>query len=137
LTRCGHKPLLGPTSPHGLENSAYRVACELLDGPNPPDAIFAPASRFPSGVLRAARERGLEVPADLMVATGIDTHEAREASPPITAIDTRPAEQGAAAAEMLIARVAGAVVEAPRITASTLHERSSTRRGGRAAPPGR
>jgi DNA-binding LacI/PurR family transcriptional regulator len=121
------EPLLVPTSPHGLENSAYRVACELLDRTEPPDAILAPASRFPAGVLRAAGERGLEVPRDLMVATAIDTHEAREAAPPITAIDTKPAQQGAAAAEMLIARVEGMPVETPRITPSALLERASTR----------
>jgi DNA-binding LacI/PurR family transcriptional regulator len=125
--RRGREPLLVPTSPHGLENSAYRVTCELLDRPARPDAIFAPASRFPAGVLRAARERGLEVPGDLLVATAIDTAEAREASPPVTAIDTSPAGQGAAAAEMLIARVEGLAVDAPRITASSLLERASTR----------
>lgn len=124
----GRSPLVVPTSPHGLENSAYRMVSECLDGPDPPDAVFATAARFSSGVLRAARERRLDVPGDLLVATGIDGHEAREATPAVTAIDVQPAVQGAAAAELLIGRLEGSDVEAPRITPSTLHARASTRR---------
>jgi DNA-binding LacI/PurR family transcriptional regulator len=126
--RHDREPRVVPTSPHGLENSAHRMASALFDGSDPPDAVFATASRFPSGVLRAAHERRLDVPGDVMVATAIDAHDAREASPPVTAIDVRPAEQGAAAAELLIARLEGREVEAPRITPSELHIRASTRR---------
>jgi DNA-binding LacI/PurR family transcriptional regulator len=131
---CAHRgqpPVIVPASPHRLENSAYEMACALLDGPDPPDAIFASAERFSTGVIRAARERGLRIPADLMVATGIDSWEAREATPPVTAVDVQPALQGAAAAELLIARIAGETPDAPRITPSTLRVRASTDRAAR------
>lgn len=124
----GQDAIVVPTSPHQLEDSAYAMACRLLDGPAPPDAIFASAERFSSGVIRAARERGVCIPADLMMATGIDGWEAREASPPVTAIDVRPGEQGAAASELLIARLEGEPAGAPRITSSDLHIRASTTR---------
>ena len=124
----GHEPLVLPASPDRLENSAYEMTCALLDGSDPPDAIFASAERFSTGVLRAARERGLRIPADLMVATGIDSWEAREASPPVTAVDVKPASQGAAAAELLIARILGESPDAPVITPSRLHLRASTDR---------
>jgi len=90
----GREPIIVPTSVESLENSAYRTACRLLGGPDPPDAFFASAERFASGVLRAAHERGLRVPDDLLVATGIDSHDAREAVPPVTAVDIQAALQG-------------------------------------------
>ena len=103
----GRAPLVVPADPLSPRRDAYAVTCALLDGPDPPDAILASDERHPAGVLRAAAERGVVVPERLMVATGIDSHEAREASPPVTAIDIKPGLQGAAAAEMLIARLEG------------------------------
>ena len=130
----GQEPVVLPTSPHQLENSAHEMASRLLDGRNPPDAVFASAERFATGVIRAARERGLRIPEDLMVATGIDGWEAREAAPPVTAIDVQPSVQGAAAADLLIARLAGEEPQAPRITPSKLHVRASTDRAGAVSP---
>lgn len=124
----GREPLVMPTSVESLENSAYRSACRLLDGPDPPDAFFASAERFASGVLLAAHERGLRVPEDLLVATGIDSHDAREAAPPVTAVDVQPVLQGALAAELLIALIKGEEVEAPVTTPYKFHVRASTLR---------
>lgn len=123
-----HAPLVVPTSARALENSAYRTACRLLDGTQRPDAIFASAERFASGVVRAAHERGLRIPDDLMVAAGIDSHDAREAAPPVTAVDVQPSLQGAAAAELLIARISGEEADTPLITPSRLDFRASTDR---------
>jgi DNA-binding LacI/PurR family transcriptional regulator len=130
----GREPLVVPTTPLRPGRDAYANTCRLLDGPNPPDAILASDERYPSGVLRAARERGSGVPDDLMFATGIDSHDAREATPPVTAVDVQPALQGAAAAELLIARLEGADCEAPRITPAELRVRDSTMRS--ASGPG-
>lgn len=125
----GREPIIVPTSVESLENSAYRTACRLLDGPDPPDAFFASAERFASGVLRAAHERGLRVPEDLLVATGIDGYDSREAVPAVTAVDVQPALQGAIAAELLIARIKGEEPEAPVITPYRFHVRASTQPG--------
>jgi hypothetical protein len=47
----------------------------------------------------------------------------------VTAIDIQPSIQGAAAAELLISRIADeGEVEAPRLTPSRLHFRASTAR---------
>ncbi|MGH2780381.1 MAG: LacI family DNA-binding transcriptional regulator [Thermoleophilaceae bacterium] len=123
----GREPVVLFASPHQLESSAFEMTRRLLECDDPPDAIFASAERFASGVIRAARERGRRIPEDLMVATGIDGWEAREATPPVTAIDVQPALQGAAAADLLISRIEAEEVEAPRITPSHLHLRASTR----------
>jgi DNA-binding LacI/PurR family transcriptional regulator len=122
------EPLVVPTNPHVPGADAYSRTSELLDGPNPPDAILASDERYPSSVIRAADERGIRIPAELMLATGIDSHEAREASPAVTAIDIQPAIQGAAAAELLVGRLRGDPVERPRTTPARLHVRASTTR---------
>ena len=122
------EPLVVPANPHMPGEDAYSRASALLDASDPPDAILASDERYPSGVIRAARERDIRIPAELMVATGIDGHEARQASPAVTAIDIRPALQGALAAEILIARLAGTPVQAPRTTPAKLHIRASTKR---------
>jgi DNA-binding LacI/PurR family transcriptional regulator len=125
----GREPIVTLTDPHESERDAYAMAARLLDGPDPPDAILASDERFPSGVLKAADERGVRIPNDLMVATGIDSHAARESTPAITAIDVNAGLQGSAAAELLIARLEGAEIDAPRIVAAKLHVRASTKRG--------
>lgn len=126
----GREPQVLAAAPHHLENNAYEKACEMLDDPDPPDAIFATAERFANGVIRAARERDIRIPEDLMVAGAIDGWEAREAVPPVTAIDVRPFAQGAAAAELLISRIEGEGAEGPMVVASNLNERASTDRNG-------
>ena len=122
----GREPLVIPTNPHLPGEDAYARAGLVLDGADPPDAIVATDERYPSGVIRAARERGIEIPGELLVATGIDSHEAREAAPAVTAIDIQPALQGALAAEMLIARLDEEETEAPRVIPARLRVRSST-----------
>lgn len=122
----GQEPIVAPASPHDMENSAYKVAGQLLDLPEPPDAILASSERFATAVLRAARERDVTVPDDLVVATGIDGWEAREAVPPVTAVDIHPDRQGRVASELLIARIEGRDVSAPKPLRSEIHVRAST-----------
>lgn len=121
-------PLVEPTSLRHVGTSAYDRACALLDRDDRPDAIVALAERYATGVVRAARERGLRIPEDLLVAGGIDSHQAAEGDPPITVIDLQPALQGAAAAALLVALTEGEQPEAPRITPSRLRVRASTQR---------
>jgi DNA-binding LacI/PurR family transcriptional regulator len=77
-------------------------------------------------VLRAARERGIDVPGALRIAVGVDSSQARLADPPITAIDLHPDETGRAAVDMLLARIGGAAVAAPRIVSAELRVRVSS-----------
>jgi DNA-binding LacI/PurR family transcriptional regulator len=46
---------------------AHRQALAMLDCPNPPSAIFAASDSLALGVLRAARERNVQVPEQLAV----------------------------------------------------------------------
>lgn len=122
----GQEPIVEVTGLHQLEASAYESGGRLLDRPQRPDAIFALAESYATGVVRAARDRGLEVPRDLLVASGIDSQQTREATPPITTIDLLPQAQGAAAARLLVERLEGAEPAAPVVVPAALRIRAST-----------
>lgn len=110
---------------HG-EKSAFTAAHRLLAGRTPPDAIFVDAARFVRGVLQAAKATRRRVPADLLIAAGVDTVTAREGDPPVTALDLHPERQGVAAVEMLLARLNDLQIQAPRHIPATLRLRAST-----------
>jgi DNA-binding LacI/PurR family transcriptional regulator len=88
---------------HGFE--AARVAAhELLDREDRPTAIFAHDDVLASGVLRAARDRGLGVPGDLAV-VGFDDGDV--AAPlDLTTVRQPLEESGEAATEILLAQLA-------------------------------
>lgn len=102
------------------------AAGKLLDAPGErPTAIFASADEMAFGALQAAHERGLRVPEDLSV-VGIDDHEFAEPMG-LTTIRQRPDEQGAYAAELLLAELQGkARLDVPRIQPHELVVRAST-----------
>ncbi|MGH3359666.1 MAG: LacI family DNA-binding transcriptional regulator [Nocardioidaceae bacterium] len=122
----GQRPLVAPVSLHHLESDAYRASAALLDAAEPPDAVIATAEGYAEGLLRACGERDVDVPGDLLVASGIDTHVMRLNDPPITAIDLDPAAQAKAAVDLLHARLEGDEVDAPTIVPSSLRIRRST-----------
>ncbi|HCU91643.1 MAG TPA: LacI family transcriptional regulator [Actinobacteria bacterium] len=108
------------------EESAFLATQRLLDGRRPPDAVFVAAARFVRGVLRAAKANGRRVPEELLIAAGVDSIQAREGDPPVTALDLHPERQAEAAVEMLLARLDDGQVEAPRHIPATLRLRAST-----------
>jgi LacI family transcriptional regulator len=87
---------------HNLAD-ATRAAGELLDAQERPSAIFAHDDVLASGVLHAARERGLRVPDDLAV-VGFDDSELAEHLG-LTSVRQPFEESGRVAAEMLLAQL--------------------------------
>jgi DNA-binding LacI/PurR family transcriptional regulator len=122
----GAPSIVVPVSMHHGEESAFSAVSLLLRRKHPPDAIFILASRFIGGTLRAAKTVGREVPRELLLAAGVDGALAREGDPRVTALDHHPELIAEAAVEMLIARLAGDSVEAPRHIEATLRVRAST-----------
>jgi DNA-binding LacI/PurR family transcriptional regulator len=122
----GRPTFVVPVAHEHLEGSAYASTLQLLDGPDRPDAIFAVSEGYASGALRAARERGVRVPRDLMLVAGVDSQQASASDPPITALDLHPAEHAAAAVELLVARLAGDERVRTRSVRGTLCVRAST-----------
>ncbi len=108
-----------------------RAGHELLGQDDPPTAIFAASDEMAIGVLRAARELGLEVPRDVSV-IGIDDHEMAEFFD-LSTVAQPVHEQGRLAAGLVLADLdsEGADYRPPQLVVPThLVARGST------GPPG-
>ena len=85
--------------------SGYRQAIALLSEPNPPTAIVAMNDNMAGGVLKAAIERGLQIPRDLSL-VGFDNREfSHFYVPSLTTVEIPLQEMGKMAAETLIQRL--------------------------------
>ena len=72
------------------EEAGYQAGREFLDRPDRPTAIFAGADIAALGVLRAAYELGLQIPADLSVVGYDNTTLAASAPINLTSVDQAP-----------------------------------------------
>jgi LacI family transcriptional regulator len=86
---------------------AVICARTLLSLPDRPTAIFASNDMSAMGVYQAAREFGLQIPADLSVIGFDNLHEAAYLNPPLTTIDQSVEKMGTMATEMLVKLVKG------------------------------
>jgi len=97
-----------------LPDSGYHAAYRMLVAPKPPTAIVAGANQMPD-VLKAVRTLKLAIPKRLSLITIGDTDVASLYQPPLTAVRWELRKVGAAAAELLLARLAGTASDkAPR-----------------------
>ncbi len=96
-------PALVRTGPHGMD-TATDLAGELLDGPEPPTAIFAASDTQALGVLAAARTRGLAVPRDLSVIGFDDIDVATHVG--LTTVRQHLEDSGRLATELLLETMA-------------------------------
>jgi DNA-binding LacI/PurR family transcriptional regulator len=90
----------------GIDWSAIPVAstgAELLDRADRPTAIVAISDKLALGVLEAAAERGIAVPAELSVAGFDDIPEAALSTPPLTTVHQPHHRKGAEAVRLLLA----------------------------------
>ena len=89
------------------EEGGYQAGRELLDRPDRPTAIFAGADFAALGVLRAAYELGLRIPADLSLVGYDNTTLAASAPINLTSVDQAARDLGATAARLLSERMDG------------------------------
>ncbi len=112
------------------ELEGYRATRQLLRD-EAPTAVFAANDLIAFGVLRAAREAGLDVPADLALVGFNDITEASLVD--LTTVHVPHHEMGARAAELLITRAEGRPIAEPQVMLPTsLVERGSTAQAARA-----
>jgi LacI family transcriptional regulator len=78
------------------------AAALLLDLPDPPTAVFAFNDNMAIGALRAARARGLRVPADFSVVGFDDSEQATTATPGLTTVRQPVAAMGRIAVSLLL-----------------------------------
>jgi LacI family transcriptional regulator len=113
---------------HGLEDQAtviraaysdeggYKAGLDLLSASNRPTAIMTGADVAAIGVIRAADELGLSVPADLSLVGYNNTALAALTPVQLTSVDQAGRTMGAAAARLLIERVEGRRTRAMQTT---------------------
>ena len=104
----------------------YNAAAILLEK-NPPSAIFAGNDMIGIGVLRAAAERNIRVPAELSVIGFDDIQMSRYVYPALTTVGQSILQLGEMAAEVLLRRIAmPALATDQRIVTPSIVLREST-----------
>ncbi|MBZ9599653.1 MULTISPECIES: LacI family DNA-binding transcriptional regulator [Streptomyces] len=112
-------------------DEAERAALALLAAEPATDAVICAPDGAAPGVLRAAAVLGRTVGADFLVASCVDGTATRSSSPPITAVDLRPAAYGRACVDLLCDILAGRTpADTVRRHEWTLRTRASTLREG-------
>jgi LacI family transcriptional regulator len=89
------------------EQSGYAAGIRLLSSPQPPTAIVVSNDLEGLGMLRAARERGVPVPADLSIVGCDDIPEAAAVHPSLTTVRQPLSEIGRVAAMLLHEQIVG------------------------------
>jgi DNA-binding LacI/PurR family transcriptional regulator len=111
-----------------LEGAAHQAATRALAASPRPDAVIALVERFAAGVARAAQASELAIPDDLLLVSGADSYQVREAHPPVSALDMQPELCATEALEMLLDRIEGNEPPAPRQIEYPLRIRASSSR---------
>lgn len=91
--------------------AAQRHTGAFFSLPQPPSAIFAVTDMLALGVMKAARDHGRRIPADLSVAGMDDIDLAAVTDPGLTTIRIRKEEMGRKAAEVLLDLIQGKIVD--------------------------
>ncbi len=87
--------------------SARTAVAELMDGPEPPDALFCFSDDLAVGALRALYDRGIRVPTDVAIAGFDDAAVSAYLTPGLTTIRQDRSAIARGALEMLTERKAG------------------------------
>ncbi len=100
-----------PIDPELIRHANFRESggrsetLALLDLPHPPTAIFSVNNLTTLGVLRALRERGVEIPREMSVVAFDDLPIGDLLDPPVTVVQQPTYQIGARAAELLLRRI--------------------------------
>jgi LacI family transcriptional regulator len=103
-------------------------ALSLLTSDDRPDAVFCLYERQAVELLAAARETGVDVPGQMLVATIAEMGLAASSHPGLTTLELKQDELGAAAASLLIDGLEGRPVVSVRDVPTSITVRASTRR---------
>ncbi|WP_020673745.1 LacI family DNA-binding transcriptional regulator [Amycolatopsis nigrescens] len=108
---------------------AWQATLDLLDEPEPPDALLVANSAMAIGVLEALTSRGLRLGRDLGVVAFDDVPWATLIDPPLTVVAQPAYELGTVAARLLLARISdGSRPPTATTLGARLIERGSTQR---------
>jgi DNA-binding LacI/PurR family transcriptional regulator len=96
--------------------SGYAAMEALLEGPEPPTAVFAASDLMAVGAMQAAHERGLDVPTDLAIVGFDDIQIAPLVRPALTTVRQDKAGLGGAAGEALVRMIEDPAFTPPIVT---------------------
>ncbi|MDG4798094.1 substrate-binding domain-containing protein [Micromonospora sp. WMMD1082] len=119
--RCAHEELGVPVDPalirHGNFHldAGYSYGIELLSRPDRPTAIFAGSDLQAMGVLRAARQLGLDVPGDLSVVGYDNLPVSAWIGPALTTVNQPLYDMAGTATQMLLDLARGNALPTSRI----------------------
>jgi len=111
-------------------------AATLLSLWSPPTAILAGSGKIAIGVMKAARERGVEIPDALSVVAMGDSEFASITDPQLTTIHIRTEEMGQRGAQLLLASIQGQDAVAPVLIRPDLVIRGTSARPSSPVRPG-
>jgi LacI family transcriptional regulator len=97
----------------------YDGACTLFDLPHPPTAIFACNDMMAFGVMDAARDRGMHIPADISIIGFDDIAQAALAHPPLTTVRQPLEQMGRIASQIILDMLRDSNFERKRIDLPT------------------
>lgn len=103
----GWAPIVATAPESGGEQAGYECCAALLAEHPGIDAVCALVDAFAVGAVRAIRDSGRAVPADVMVVTRYDGLRARTCEPPLTAVDLHLDRAASDAVELLLGRLRG------------------------------
>lgn len=113
LEVAGLEPVRTIRAPHALgEADSTEVGRLLFDATPRPTAVLCFSDVLALAVMRAASERGLEVPRDVSVVGFDDSPLSRHSQPPLTTVRQDVAAKGRLAADALIAAITAGTSEA-------------------------
>lgn len=101
----GSGNLVAKDQPDSSAADGYRATKRLLGLSSPPTAIFATNDTMAMGTIKAARESGLQVPADLAVVGFDDIEVASHTDPPLTTMRVPKEEMGALAVRKMVEKI--------------------------------
>ena len=104
---------------------------DLLNMPEPPDAIFAVNEMTAAGALSVIKKIGLKVPEDICIVGFTDGIVSRVSDPSLTTLEQHGLEVGLKAAELLVARITEGNMDyepVTKVVKTNLIVRESTKR---------
>jgi len=112
-------PALMPNPTHHAGGQkGYQQMLRLLDCAAPPTAVVAISDKTAFGAVEALKERGMQIPGDMALASIDDVEESAHTTPPLTTVNVPRAEMGSEAVRRLLALLRG---ETTRPTKTVLY----------------
>jgi DNA-binding LacI/PurR family transcriptional regulator len=112
----------------GTAEDSKAQAGKLMASPGRPDAFLCNDNAAAYGLLKAARELGLNIPQDIGVVTFDNYPLAEFTDPPLTAVDIDTALLGEQGAALLFQRIGRRTPNQQILLSATLIQRESTKR---------